>query len=149
MKVCNFLSKHKMMHEQMTVLGVPSEKFIFRSPGWHRMWYLQEFGNVLGDFLLRSSRWLLAWSSCSWIPPLQRCLVYICFETFRSHRPGPVIWTLPRNLSFGICVVSCLAWAQLPGSGSLQSRSRRLIWSQPPLSVPSQHEPCQTTGTLE
>ena len=37
MKVRHLLSKYKMRHEQMTVLGAPSEKCIFHSPGWHHM----------------------------------------------------------------------------------------------------------------
>lgn len=94
----------------MTVSGVPRENFIFCSPGGHRMWYLKE----LAVCFETPPSSVPDGSQCGLppvFPPLSRCPVCICFETFRSHRPGLMIWALPQNLSLGVSV--CLVWLRL------------------------------------
>lgn len=94
----------------MTVSGVPSENFIFRSPGGHRMWYLKELA-VCSETPPSSVPDGSQSGPPPVFPPLSRCPVCICFETFRSHWPGLVIWALPQNLSLGVSV--CLVWLGL------------------------------------
>lgn len=105
--------------------------------------------SMLWDAPLPSSRWLLMWSSCSYPSSLEMSSLYLLWNLQKPPAwPGDLDSSL-KPLCLSICRVCGLARARLPSPGSLQSRSRRHIRSPPTLSVPSSHDPCQTTGTLE
>lgn len=93
-----------------------------------------------------SSRQFLMLPSCSFPSVVKVSSLYLLWNLQK-----PLAWSVIRALpiSLGVCFVFCLAWVQLLSCGSLQSRSRRLIWSQPPFFIPHYHDLCQTTGILE
>lgn len=80
----DFTQQYKVMHEQKTVLGAPGENVYSRTQDGPACG-VSEFRAVLWDPMQPQTvlRRVPAVVPLPW-----RCLVWICFESVRSHSPG-------------------------------------------------------------